>query len=288
MKNLNFETAGNPEKPALILIHGLMSSNFQWVLNKEVLSKKYFLVMIEMWDHGDSPDSSTVDDHSPDMYSDQLMRIYKKLGITSASVLGHSMGAAILIHFAQQHPDMVDTVLFTNSKVVVTDLNQSLKKVSDRTGGISERLFDEELFQTEEARLSFKRKLPMHPVHAKSMPEELKPKFVRMADEIRFECIQYAPQIAKGLCCYKLLAELSMPILVLNGVFEKDIQPHIAELMEKFPDIKVVDISAGHNVNIDGAHQFNQIVLNYLDAHYATRQVVSGEPVALVDEAEPA
>lgn len=292
MKYLNYETAGDPNRPAIILMHGILSSNYQWVYNKDALAEHYYVVLVEMWDHGGSPDSSSIEDHEPDVYAEQLLYIYDKLGISSAAVIGQSIGAGILVHFAHRHPEKVAVLAFTNSKVVVTDLNQSLKKLSERTGGKFDNMRDEKLFKTEEEKFAFRRKFPLHPVHAKRMPEEVKDEFIRIADDVRFELIQYGPKLGLILCCRQHLSGLTMPVLVVNGAFEKDLQPHIAILKEDFPHFHVVDISAGHNVNLDAADKFNQVVLDFFKEHYpsqpAASQLTEQARESIAEEVEPA
>ena len=53
--HLNFEDSGESDKPAVLLVHGFLSSNSQWITNKEALSSRYRLIMAELWGHGDSP-----------------------------------------------------------------------------------------------------------------------------------------------------------------------------------------------------------------------------------------
>ena len=38
MTHLNFETVGNPQHPSVMLLHGFMSSNAQWLANIDALS----------------------------------------------------------------------------------------------------------------------------------------------------------------------------------------------------------------------------------------------------------
>ena len=43
MTRLHFQTVGNPEHPAILLLHGFMSCNGQWLLNQEALSERFYL-----------------------------------------------------------------------------------------------------------------------------------------------------------------------------------------------------------------------------------------------------
>ena len=46
---LAYELIGDDDAPALMLLHGFMSSNAQWMLNTEALSARHRLVLVELW-----------------------------------------------------------------------------------------------------------------------------------------------------------------------------------------------------------------------------------------------
>ena len=78
---LAFETVGTSDKPALMLIHGFISSNTQWLTNRDALSEHYQLIMVELWGHGRSPTPTEPTEFSADAYVTQFERIRETLGI---------------------------------------------------------------------------------------------------------------------------------------------------------------------------------------------------------------
>lgn len=258
MHSLHYEILGSPSNPPLLMVHGFMSSNLQWILNKDVLSKSYFLVMIEMWDHGQSPDAKSFDDYSPETYANELKAICDKLGIKKAGLVGHSLGAAVLIQFALYYPEYAAALLFTNSKMAVADMSLSLQKIES----ISDVL-DKDLPEDPEELKMLARKLPMHPVHAKRIPENLKPLFIAAADRVPLKSLRPSGGKRSGMACREKLAELEMPVAIVNGVYEKNLQEYINSLRVELPAIEITDVEAGHNPNFDLATEFNQIALDF-------------------------
>ena len=53
--SLHYEVDGSAGKPALLLLHGILSSNLQWEPNRAALSEHFRLVSVELWGHGKSP-----------------------------------------------------------------------------------------------------------------------------------------------------------------------------------------------------------------------------------------
>ena len=267
MHCLHFETLGNPNNPPLLMVHGFMSSNLQWILNKEALSKSFFLVMIEMWDHGQSPDAKSSSDYSPETYANELKAICDQLEIKRAGLVGHSLGAAVLIQFALRYPEYATALLFTNSKMAVADMSLSLQKLES----ISDAL-DKDLPSDPEALKMLARKLPMHPIHAKRIPADLKPLFIAAADRVPLKSLRPSGGKRSSIACRDRLAELDIPVAIVNGIYEKGLQEYIDSLRVELPAIEITDVQAGHNPNFDLAEEFNQIALDFLERHLLGRQ----------------
>lgn len=68
---------------------------------------------IDARNHGDSPHT---DEHSYQSMSDDVAKFLSDRSIAKASVLGHSMGGRAMMHFALQHPHLVE-------KLVVVDIS---------------------------------------------------------------------------------------------------------------------------------------------------------------------
>lgn len=259
MKHLHFDTAGNPENPPLLMVHGFMSSNLQWALNKAHLSQTHYLVMIENWGHGKSPASDSFNDYSPERYSSEVKAICDQLGIQDAGLVGHSFGSAILIHFALQHPEYVKGLLFTNSKAVIAKSLLNSEKLSK-----VKSTFEAPIPTDPEQRKALVRKFPMHPIHAKRLPAELKQGFIDAADNVPLESLQAFAGNRSSMACRHLLSKIPVPTLMVNGIYEKDLQSDVQLVIDEFSNIEVVDVEAGHSPNIDLPEVFNRILLDFL------------------------
>lgn len=246
MPNLNYSTHGDPANPAILLLHGFMSCNSQWLLNVEALSRKYFLVTVELWGHGDSdcPEDPTY--YSLDSYYEQFESIRAELVIERWSVIGQSYGAGIVMHYAAAHPHICNAVVATNSRSAFGTL------IEDRAG--------KELRELPENL----QKLPYHPIHARRFPEHVKDTLVSAADNMSHAAVELGGLLGNNLNCRKLVIDYPLPLLITNGKYEKSFQEDLIVLRENSPELNVVDMDGGHSVNIEAADQFNAAVLDFL------------------------
>ena len=107
---LYFKESGQG-KP-LILLHGLFGSSDNWYYIAQKLAIKFHVFALDQRNHGQSPHSMEMD--YPSMAGD-VAELMAAQHITSAVVLGHSMGGKTAMQFALQFPDRVE-------KLIVADM----------------------------------------------------------------------------------------------------------------------------------------------------------------------
>ena len=249
MAELAFESFGDPDKPALLLVHGFMSSNAQWLANRDVLGNHYHLVMAELWGHGQSPHPEDPDDYSVAAYVREFEKIRQTLKITRWGLIGQSYGAGLVINYALLRPEECAAVVVTNSR-------SALGRLIAPEGGRPPGLGDTPL-----------RKLPFHPIHARRFPEHVKNALVADADRIHPEAIQGGGQLGSELNCINKLSQLRQPIMLTNGVHEKAFQQDVETLRAVAANLEIVDLEGGHSVNIEAATSFDSTVLAFMGAH---------------------
>jgi pimeloyl-ACP methyl ester carboxylesterase len=99
---------GTMKGSTIMLLHGLGMQNTVWQPQVDILKKDFDVVTIDMLGHGQSslpPEKPQLSD-----YADQVLSVMDTLGIASAHIAGHSMGALIGLEFALTHPDRVRSV----------------------------------------------------------------------------------------------------------------------------------------------------------------------------------
>lgn len=102
--------AGDPEKPAVVLIHGSCSSSAMWFRDIPVLAEQYHVYSLDIvGDAGNSEENRL--DQSTDEFADWLKDVFDGLGIEKAIIMGNSLGGWITLQFAARFPERVNKLV---------------------------------------------------------------------------------------------------------------------------------------------------------------------------------
>ena len=110
MGHLNFKSMG--EGHPVIILHGLLGMLDNWKTVGRKLSDSYQIYLVDQRNHGKSFHS---DEFTYTLLAEDLKQWMDEEEISSAHLIGHSMGGKTVMQFAQMYPDSVD-------KTVVVDI----------------------------------------------------------------------------------------------------------------------------------------------------------------------
>jgi pimeloyl-ACP methyl ester carboxylesterase len=249
--HLHFEIDADGRRPVLLLLHGFLSSNLQWDPNRDRLREHFRLTGTELWGHGKSPAPRASERYRVESYVAELERIRVELGVERWLVCGQSFGAGITIRYALAHPERVRGLILTNSRSALNDVGHDA-----RENGL-------EAWQALDRRV-----LPYHPCHARRLPSDLRGRMEAAADAIpAYALWQGTATTARDLSCRRLGAQLQVPTLLVNGRYDRRFQSDRDFALETIPDLEVVDLDAGHAVNIEAAAAFDRAVIDFARRH---------------------
>lgn len=104
---LSYFDWGNPDAPALVLLHGGLEHAHVWDKVAEALCDRWRIVVPDLRGHGDSDWSAGgaygIADYIPD-----VVALIELLSIDKFSLVGHSLGGNIAIHYAAAYPEKVE------------------------------------------------------------------------------------------------------------------------------------------------------------------------------------
>jgi len=92
---LNVATAGDPQKPAVILLHGFPESHRTWREIVPRLENDFYLVMPDQCGFAGSDLPQDVEDYKADTLIDDIFALADALGIERFALVGHDWGGAI-------------------------------------------------------------------------------------------------------------------------------------------------------------------------------------------------
>lgn len=93
------------EKTPIILVHGFGSDRNSWLFNIAALVQQRSLYLLDLPGYGSS--SKDVGDGSIGFFADFLCHFMDEMKIEKAHLLGHSMGASIIVNVAASQPDRI-------------------------------------------------------------------------------------------------------------------------------------------------------------------------------------
>lgn len=242
----------------MLMLHGMLSSNAQWDLNRDAFGQQFRLFMVELPGHGRSPAYDDPAHYSPSFVIAELERIRNEAGVERWWVCGQSLGGAIALRYCLAHPERVFGLIFTNSRAAF-GVSRSAQLTPPRP------VSGEDAPQP--PAITATRDLPMHPINASRLPEALKDRLVRAADAVQLQTFyDFAARMTEWQSVGDF-RQLQVPVLLVNGRWEKRFQPHVADARAKIARLDVVELEGGHAINAEKSADFNAAVLDFIKQH---------------------
>lgn len=97
----------------VILLHGWLGSWRYWIPVMRLLQLKYRVYALDFFGYGDSGKNPAR--YTPAQQVVLLQEFMKELGIPKAALIGHGMGAQIILHFTREQPDKVARMMLVSA-----------------------------------------------------------------------------------------------------------------------------------------------------------------------------
>ena len=258
---LYYEVAG--EGHPLVLNHGGLVDNHLWDDQFDEFAKLFRVIRYDMRGFGDSG----MIKRGMESYSMEhdLFSLLQFLDIQKTYVLGLSMGGALSIDFTLQYPEMVDALITVGAglsgfeeddpeelKAQFAEMEEAFKSGDiARSVEISLRIWTDGPFRTtQQVDTQVRERVRAMTTH----------NFERGDDE------EVHPQHIEPPAAGRL-SEIHVPTLIIVGGEDVEIIHSIADKLEQ--DIvgakKVVIPGTAHHLNMEKPHEFNRVVIDFLE-----------------------
>lgn len=253
--HLHSKVYGSESLPALIVLHGLLGSSDNWHSFAQKFCKHYFTCTLDARNHGRSPHSESF---NYQVMAEDVVEFMKQQNITSAALLGHSMGGKTAALTALLYPELVD-------KLIVVDIApRSYKAHHDQVFDALTSINLNDFRYRKDIDEALTLKIPEISVRQFLMKNLARDETGSFRWKMNLEVIEinYA-QINQELPRDKRFMK---PTLFIRGgnsdYIPMDDLPLIAQL---FPGSEVITIKdAGHWIHVDAPDEFSQIVFDFL------------------------
>ncbi len=253
----------------LVLAHGLGGDLTIWIPQVPAFSERYRLITWDCRGHGRS--EVTEDGYLIENFVDDQYKLLQHLGVEKAHVGGLSMGGLIAWVFALTHPEMVTSLILSDTTVLnIGDDQESRRQFVDMfmtTAKIAEKRGRGGAMANQTIRLMFSDQFIRN-----------NPEFIALVKERIAESsgVGFARTVrgifgagvrAQEIDITKLLAAIKAPTLILVG--EEDILtpvPTAEALSRAIPQSRLHIIKgSGHVPNIEQTEEWNRVVMDFLD-----------------------
>lgn len=116
------------EGEVLLLIHGMAGSSETWRSVIPPLAKKFRVIAPDLLGHAESAKLRT--DYSLGAFAVWLRDFLDELGVSRATVIGHSLGGGVAMQFVYQHPDYAQRLILISSGGLGPDVGWVLRLLS--------------------------------------------------------------------------------------------------------------------------------------------------------------
>jgi esterase len=253
--HLHSNVYGSESLPVLIILHGLLGSSDNWHSFGQRFGEHFHTFALDARNHGRSPHS---DHFNYQVMANDIVEFMQQHRISSASLLGHSMGGKTAALTALLYPELVD-------KLVVVDIApRSYKAHHDQVFNALTSLDLNAFRYRKDIGDALTLKIPEQSVRQFLMKNLARDESGGFRWKMNLEVIEknYA-QINEELPRDK---QFNKPALFISGENSDYIQRDDLPLMrELFPKAELVMIKdAGHWVHVDAPEEFIGTVLDFL------------------------
>lgn len=115
----------SPKKPALVLVHGFLSSSFSFRRLIPLLAEDFSIITMDLPPFGQSEKSLTFV-YSYKNLANIIIALIEKIGVSKVTLVGHSMGGQISLNVAKLKPDLVEKIILLCSSGYLSRAHYSL------------------------------------------------------------------------------------------------------------------------------------------------------------------
>lgn len=263
---IHYEIAGNAQNGSaecpVVFLHCWAGSSRFWKHQLEGLKENYLCLAIDYPGHGKS-DASSDDLYGPEPFAEVAREVVKKItGAGKATLVGHSLGGMVAMHYAVHFPDEVNTLILVSTSAHLRG------QPGHHAGTAIIELFIP-FFS------SFTKSLgiyftAMHPLTSLEIREIVRREVVGVPNDV-------VTKTLKGINRFNIrgrLREVSHPTLILNGSLDlyTDIR-HALVMRTTIPNatLRIVPRS-GHMGMLENPKFFNNALSEFLHINHNNRK----------------
>lgn len=267
------EWTGDDSRPPVVCVHGLSANCRCWDVMADALTPDYRVLAVDLRGRGlsDKPASG----YSVGHHIQDLKCLMENLGLQRPVLMGHSLGALIVLTFAARYPDLVSGVILVDGAGVLTPeqmgrVMAGIKPSIDRLGNVY-RSFDEYLEHMKKAPFLH----PWLPAYEVYFQYETEAVDGGVRSRVRPEHIMEELRSLGKTSATDLYARVACPVLILKapqGMLSSDDILLPPEALARM----LAEIPAAEAVVLEGTNHFSVVFQANAQRDEAVRNFLRG------------
>ncbi len=253
-----YETAGQGD--ALLLVHAGFVDSRMWDAQFEFFARYYQVVRFDIRGYGRSDPAQ-----GPVVRRNEIYALMKHLGIPKAVLVGCSMGGAMVLDFALEHPDMAKAL------VLVSTAPGGFELQGEPPPGLLEMI---SALQQNDVQRASELQIQIWVDGMFRKPEQVDPRVRQRAAEMNripvanqtYLKVDMQPLQPLDPTAANRLDEVQIPTLVIAGTLDHPEILRAADIMvQEIPSAKkLILLNGAHLPNMEQPNDFNQVVFDFL------------------------
>lgn len=253
----------NPEKPAIVFLHGFTGSTSTWRDAMNSLKDDYSVYAVDLTGHGKTSIPTEPDRYAMSEQVADLDCLFDQLQLSRFILVGYSMGGRLAIGYTASHLEKIEALLLESSSPGLQKEEERIaRRASDAS--LAERIIQDGI----ETFVNNWENIPLF--------TSQKTLSVDKRQAIREERMSQAPAgLANSLrgfgtgsqpSYWEVLNELQMPVLLMTGELDSKFVAIAREMKKDLPNASQIIVpQAGHAIHVEKPELFVTIVKEYLE-----------------------
>ncbi|MGE5594639.1 MAG: alpha/beta fold hydrolase, partial [Hyphomicrobiales bacterium] len=244
--------------PPLLLLHGFTASAASFISNIPVLRRDFTVITVDLLGHGASDAPIEVAPYRPEAAVSRLIGLLDHLGYHRALVCGHSLGGALALRLALDHPDRVAGLIVINSNSGAGDAEWRRQALPGLQAMAA---------QVRAEGTGILRNTRLYPAASRRLPEAARRLLTEDFDRLTAAGVAgTAEGLTANVNAFERLPELTVPTLVVVGDRDRDFARRAPAFVANMPRAAVQVLTledAGHAANLERPEEFDAAVLDF-------------------------
>lgn len=246
------------EAPPIILLHGFTASSVSFLNNIDALRERFTVVTVDLLGHGASDSPDATGPYEPGPAVDRVIALMDYLGYRQALICGHSLGGALALRIALDHPARVAGLVVINSNSCA-GTPEWRARMQPGMVQMAKRL------RTEGT--AFLKNTRLYPAHSKRLPEDARELLKRGFDRLTPQGVAgTAEGLIVNVNAFERLGSLQVPFLVVIGDRDTPFVESAPAMIAAAPQelVRTVTLAgAGHAANLEQPGPFVAAVTRF-------------------------